>query len=115
MYPDAPVISTFCMGVIVPFVGTSVYRQLSSDGQYRSSSFVLSLSKGGSPIDHSYVDRTLGVDADPQALVDAALGLVTDDVDPAHLTGVGDVCAAVGLKIETFYIYDAHLCDLRRQ
>src|SRR5438477_8140705 len=52
---------------------------------------------------------------DPDALVDATLRLVADDLDPADLSGVGDVGPAIGLEIQPDDLDRPDLGDARRE
>ena len=49
------------------------------------------------------------------ALVDAALGFVARDVDRSDLARVGDVGAAIGLKVKALDVDDPDLGDALRQ
>jgi hypothetical protein len=54
----------------------------------------------GSSGAHRWLGGSVG-ERDVDALVDATLGPRAGDLDPSDLTGVGDVGAAVRLKIES--------------
>src|SRR6266536_6540973 len=78
--------------------------------------------QGGDDQAHRDVELVSGVrrhdsvrDLDPDALVDAALGLIAGHPDVADFAGVGDVGPTVGLEIETDDLDRPDLADSGRQ